>query len=801
MNPERLAELFQDASAIADAQARRDFVARETADDEALRQELESLLTAHDAAGDFLEESAVAEAAALVPSLLGSNLVGSSIGAWRIDSLIHGGGMGSVFRATRIGDDFVQNGALKLVSVGFETEELIRRFSSERQLLARVDHPHIARLLDGGTTDDGLPWLAMEYVDGLAIDVYAQHQRLTISERLDLFDQLADAIAYLHENLITHRDIKASNVLVDSAARVRVLDFGIANLLEEAGMSAEATVERRLSVATAAPEQLSSGAISTATDVYSLGVLLYTLLSGVPPYRIHGAMSLREIEITICEEVPLRASYALQKSEAAAEHAATCRTGPARLAGELRGDLDTILARALHKDPGRRYRTVAELREDIERYRGNRPIEARADSAAYRSGKFLRRHWLGVSATTAVMLSLVTGLTLALWQAEEAARQRDRAQAMNEFMQEVLVEADPYEAGADKRVRDVLTEASALLETRFEGQPLLEASLRQSVGGVQLSLFELNAGEINLRRAMDLLEANAPPDDETRLRTEANLAWLAHERENPEQAVALYEATIARLTEDHDPELRALIHNDLGVVLSEWGRYAESIPHQERAMALSPDSPDRLATLVNLGYAHDGLGNLEEAKRYYLEVIERLRAQGDRGVVADLGHALNNYGNVLSQEGRDEEALPYYLESLEVRYRVSGPDSDSVAAQHLNVGRLLLDMDRPGDARHHLDAAVRIFPRYRDADSIYTRVARMSLARAVLQTSRNQTERQAAVTVLREVLAALQADEDYSASRFVDQASEWLASADLPPGGQNVRSSSRSDQKSASPHR
>ena len=776
LDPDRLAQLFDEAVALPNTAQREAVLARLDEEDPAMAAELRSLLAAHDASGDFLEDSALNEAAALVPDLLGSSLVGSSIGPWRIDALIQSGGMGSVFEATRLGEDFAQRAALKLVRVGFESPDLIARFARERQLLARVDHPNIARLLDGGTTEDGLPWLAMDYVDGLPIDAYADHRRLTLVQRLALFDQVADAIASLHQMLITHRDIKMSNVLVDKQGRAKVLDFGIASLLDEAA-SPEATVERRISFGSAAPEQLRGGSISTATDVYGLGVLLYTLLAGVPPYRITADLSATEVEALICDVEPLPASTALLDAAPAAEIAAARRSSAARLAQALRGDLDTILAKALHKDPVRRYGSVAELRADLQRYQQRRPIIARGDSRAYRVNRFIRRHWKGLLATGGVISSLAVGMGVALWQADEARQQRDRAQAMNSFMQEVLAEADPYASDQDRTVREVLTDASALLDERFASQPLLEASLRQSVGGVQLSLLDLEGGERNLRRAQALLEETVAADAEILLRTRAHLAWLEYEREEYERSRAAYLDIIADLTPAHDAEFRALIHNDIGVVLIGMGRWQEAIDHQEAAMRLSPESPDRTATLINLGHGYDGLGELEQAKRYYLEAIERLRALGERGVIADLAHALNNYGNVLAQQDRDDEALPLYLDSLAVRRQAFGPDSDSMASQHLNIGRLLLKMNRPEEAVPHLADALRIFPRYREESSIYLRVGRMSYARAVLLSSDDPQERGEAIAVLEAVVAAFEEDGDMRESRFLEQARDWLSDA------------------------
>jgi tetratricopeptide (TPR) repeat protein len=772
VEPERLPELFARALAIDDAAERAAFLEQQ---DQDTRDELSSLLDAHARSGDFLEEPALAEAVDLVPDLLGSALVGTAIGPWRVDALLHSGGMGSVFEAYRTGEDFRQRAALKLVKVGFESADLVARFSRERQLLAGLEHPNIARLLDGGTTGDGLPWLAMDFVDGAPVDSWADRRRLSLVERLELFDQVLDAIAYLHQNLITHRDIKPSNVLVDRRGQVKVLDFGVASLLGEAGAE-DAPGQQRLSLGSAAPEQLRGGAVSTATDVYGLGVLLYRLLAGVPPYRITAGLERDALEAIICEQEPPPLSRAALQAPGVSEHAARMGTTPRRLARSLAGDLDAIVATCLRKPAQDRYRSVAELREDLRRHRERRPIEVRRASATYRVGRFLRRHWRGLAATMAIVFALAVGLTVALWQAEEARHQRDRALAVTRFLQEVLAEADPYEAGIDRRVRDVLSEASALLEQRFAGQPLLEAALRQSVGGVQATYLQIDAAEANLLRALELLEANAPADDEMRLRTEVNLAWIDASREDYAAAEARYLGVIERLHDGLPAQFRALPHNDLGVVYNYTEDFDASIEQSLRALEISPDTPDRVATLVNLGYAYDGLGDLDEASRYYLMAIERLRALGDGGRTTDLAHALNNYGNVLSQQDRDDEALPYYLESLAVRQRASGPDSDSAAIQHLNIGRLLLDMQRPAEALPHLARAVELFPRYRDEDSLYLLVARASHARAVFLTG-DASRRAAATRTLGRVLKDLRAADGAAESRFAAQIDGWLQEA------------------------
>ncbi len=777
LDHEQLARLFHQALALTNDAERQQFIQSQTESQPELRAELASLLAAHEASEGFLEEPAVAEAANLIPQFLGSRLVGQSIGAWRLDSLIDSGGMGSVFRATRIEQDFTQPGALKLVRLDFQSSELLQHFSRERQLLASVEHPHIARLLDGGTTSEGLPWLAMEYVDGLPLDVYADHHCLSLSQRLDLFDQLGDAIAHLHQRLIIHRDIKFSNVLVDSNGHVRVLDFGIANLLGETAASHEDEGGRRLSVASAAPEQLLGQPASTATDIYALGVMLYRLLVGAPPYRIEGAMSEAEIERVICEQVPPLASAQVRSSEDPGAVVQQRRSTRRQLHRALSGDLDLILAKTLHKDPAQRYGSVAELRADLQRYRQYRPILARPDSRFYRSQKFVRRHWRGLVATSLVMVALAVGLTAALWQADKARHQRDRAEAINSFMQDLLGEADPYTADENRTVRDVLGDASAQLDERFADKPLLEAAIRQSVGSVQLSLMDLDGGEINLLRARELLEAATPNDIELRTRVEADLAWLAYEREDYAGSVAAYEALLDELGNSPLTELRALIHNDIGVALAALERWEDMIQHQHEAMRLDPESPERVATLGNLGRAYDGLGQLEDAKKYYLEAISMLRGQGQRGVTAYLAHALNNYGNILYQQGNSEEALDYYRQSLGVRNQVYGVDSDSAARQHLNIGRLLLTMDRPTDAQPHLERSTELILRYREPDSMFVLVSRASLARAVALNNPSPEKFAAARDTLGEVLEALRSSEQLRVSRYVEQTEQWFNEA------------------------
>lgn len=771
---EHFAALFDQAIALDEAELAA-FLAGVRLQDKELAQQLAELLNSHRQAGDFLEQPAVLEAASILPDMLGSALVGTHIGPWRIDALLDSGGMGSVFSASRCDQDFELRAALKLVRIGFESPELLTRFSRERRLLAAIEHPHVAKLLDGGTTDDGLPWLAMEYVEGLPIDVWADRQCLNVTERLQLFDQVLDAIAHVHANLVIHRDIKLSNILVDVHGQVKVLDFGISGLLDDSVSEVTSTAERRLSPGSAAPEQWQGRALSTATDVYSLGVLLYTLLAGMPPYRIEAGMTPSQIEELVCDLNPPRPSIGFSRSEEVSDIASDRRSTVSRLRRELTGDLDTVVMQALAKDPLRRYSTVAEMRVDLERYQLNQPISARPDSFAYVAGKFVRRHWRGLAASVIVVSALIAALAVSLWQVEQTRQQRDRVQAINDFMQEVLAEADPYEAGQEKRVIDVLEDAERLLPERFDGQPVLEASIRQAIGGVQTSMMALEAGEHNLQRALELMGDAVPQDDLLRLRTEAHLAWMAVSRDQSTEAEQRYLSIIARLNETHPAAFRATIHNDLGIVYNYWDRYEQAIVQFKLALEIEPDSAHEVSTLNNIAYAYDGMGDVDKASEQYAVNLQLLRASHPDQPHPDMAILLNNYGNVLKQQGDLEQGLAMYLESLAMRRELYGENSVSVAHQTLNVGSLLLEIEREAEALPYLQAADELTRQLLEPGALLRLVSQASYARVRLLLHGPQAADGEALQNLDEVIARMEEQSEGRAPGFLATFKNWQA--------------------------
>ena len=454
-----------------------------------LRREVDRLLAAHDAAGEFLSTSigldsdGAEEAGALEAGP-------QRIGPYQILDTIAHGGMGTVYRAVRDDDAFRKTVALKLVRGGRQSDYFQRRFRQERQILARFQHPNVATVLDGGTTEDGQPYLVMEYVEGQPITDFCAAQGMGTRERLVLFRTVCGAVQYAHQNLVVHRDIKPANVLVDGHGAAKLLDFGIAKLLAsgvEPELAPTATVLPMMTPEYASPEQVKGQPVTTASDVYSLGVLLYELLAGRRPYEVQ-ADSLEAIVQAVCQTEPKA------PSEAVTERSGTTRpAGTLPPASELRGDLDTIVLKALRKEPERRYRTAHELSEDLRRHLEGLPVTARADTIGYRAGKFVRRHRTAVAAAFLVSASLVVGIVTTTRQARLAQRRFDEARRL---IHTVIFDIQP-KMGAVAGTTPLRKE---LIESTLQ---YLEA-LARDAGDNPALLRELSASYVQLARVQGL---------------------------------------------------------------------------------------------------------------------------------------------------------------------------------------------------------------------------------------------------------------------------------------------------------
>jgi serine/threonine protein kinase len=477
LTPERWAQIRQ----IFDGALERSEVDRAAylrvvcARDDELRREVESLLASYDSSGTFLEKPA-ASISGMTQTLISSGIeiqdypAGHRVGPYELQKCIGRGGMGSVWLATRFDNDFKKQVAIKLVKRGMDTHEILRRFRLERQVLAGLTHANIAALIDGGSTPDGLPYLVMEYVQGIRIDRYCEDHKSTITERLKLFRDVCAAVQYAHGNLVVHRDLKAGNILVTAEGVPKLLDFGIAKLIRtefDTLAAAETRPELRpMTLDYASPEQVRGEPITTATDVYSLGVLLYKLLTGKSPYG-PAARSDSALRKAICEQEPLKPSAVVLTDEKAVipdatqkidlTHEETRDKARRRLKKKLAGDLDMIVLMALRKEPLRRYASVEQFSEDIRRYLEGRPVIARSDTFGYRSARFLRRNAVAVAAAS---VAAVTLLGATVFELQSAARSAQNESAAEERLK--IVEAESLRQQGD------------LLETYFrlaESQP------------------------------------------------------------------------------------------------------------------------------------------------------------------------------------------------------------------------------------------------------------------------------------------------------------------------------------------
>lgn len=444
---------------------------------------------------------------------------GRRIGAYAIVREIGRGGMGAVYLARRADGVFDKQVAVKVLKRGTDTDEVLRRFLAERQILARLEHPAIVRVIDAGTTDEGLPYLAMDYVEGVPIVEYARAHQLSIAHRLTLFREVCAAVTYAHQNLVVHRDLKPSNILVTKDGQVRLLDFGIAKLLgpEAEGAAATVTMLRTMTPEYASPEQVRGDQITTVSDVYSLGVILYELLTGERPYRLQRSNA-QEVSKAICEQEPERPSTSVTRATDLHREAGELRR-------QLRGDLDNIVLKALRKTPQRRYASVDQLSDDIRRHLEGLPVRARKDTFSYRAGKFVQRHKLAVTAAVLILLSLVAGVIAASWEARRAraaeVKAKQRFTQVRELAHSVLfnyhdeIAALPGSTKVRERlVKDALKYLDNLSQEAGNDAGLLRelATAYEKIGQVQGNSYYSNLGDIpgairSYRRSLEIREA------------------------------------------------------------------------------------------------------------------------------------------------------------------------------------------------------------------------------------------------------------------------------------------------------
>jgi serine/threonine-protein kinase len=709
----RLAPLLDEALELP-AEGRAAYLARVCGDDAALRTDLETLLAADSAAEDFLEGSAGSYFGALAtpagaPAAAEPGLPpGTRVGPYRIVREIARGGMGAVYLAERGDAQFEQRVALKLVRPGMDSAEVHRRFLAERQILARLGHPNIARLLDGGLTDQGRPWFAMEYVEGRSFIAWCDERRLGLPERLALFELVGDAVRYAHQNLVVHRDLKPSNILVTESGEVKLLDFGIAKVLGEGGEPAGETPATRtqLRVLTpeyAAPEQVRGDPVTTATDVYALGAVLYELLTGRRAHRFERGGA-AEVERVVCETDPQPPSVA---------------AGTARARG-LKGDLDTIVLTALRKDPARRYSSAEALLEDLRRYRRGLPIRARPDSLGYRFGKFVRRHALGVSVSGALIMALVAGVGGTLWQARAARREAERVRTVKDFLISLFETATVEESrGAEITARELLTRGVHKVDSALADQPALQEEVLGVLGAIHRKLAFYGTADTLLRRAVALARSSygsGHPEVAARLTDLGSLLKEVGDYAAADtalrEALAIRERALGR-----DDPLLAVTMSELAGTLRELGEAApaESLYRGVLAIDLRHYGPAHLEVATDL----DNLGVLlGDAKADYAGADSAYRAAlAIRRAVLDSGHPLilnvmNNLSGNMADRGEYAEAVAMKREVLAGYQRLYPDGHPDVAYAVHGLANLMEQVGRWGEADSLYGEAVALRRRF-----------------------------------------------------------------------------------------
>lgn len=676
-----------------------------------LRLEVEALIAADERAGTgFLAGSAVEASTLLAAPEEPVSLAGTRIGPYQIVEEIGHGGMGTVYRAVRADDQYRKQVAIKVVRGGLGDEFRVHRFRAERQILANLDHANIARLLDGGATEDGRPYVVMEYIEGRPIDEYCDQRKLPVPDRLKLFRTVCSAVAYAHQRLVIHRDIKPANILVTAEGEAKLLDFGIAKILdpEAEGVEQTVTVLRLMTPEYASPEQVRGEAITTASDVYSLGVVLYGLLTGRRPYGRASRVA-RDIVQAVIETEPEKPSASVTRAETVTAQAVseTRDEIPEKLQRRLRGDLDNIVLKALRKEPERRYASVDQFSEDIRRHLEGLPVIARPDTFFYRSSKFVKRHKAGVAAAITVLLTLVVGLAITVHETYIARAERAKAERRfndvrklaNSLLFEVhdAIQTLPGATPARKLIVDRALQYLDALAKEAKGDLSLQRELGaayEKVGDVQGGFRSSNLGDVpgsiaSYRKSLAIREAVVAADP----------ANIAAQRE---------------LITSHGKLSDAL--TGVGDSAGSLEQLGQLLPIAER---LSASDPNNLADRRNLALAYldygwkrannanwkNGLEDCQKAASMLESVA--VATPGDKRTGRVLALAYERIGDLLSTYGKQHaESLAMHRKALTLEESLLKQDPQNTSLRRLKAWETVDigdELRAQGDAATALD--------------------------------------------------------------------------------------------------
>jgi eukaryotic-like serine/threonine-protein kinase len=730
-------------------------------------------------------------------------MTGDRIGQYRVLRTLGVGGMGEVFLAERADAEFEQQVAIKVVQGGGPARGIQSRLRIERQILAQLDHPNIAHLLDGGSLPDGTAYIVMEYIDGIPIDAYCDSNRLDVRSRLKLFQTVCAAVHYAHQNLIVHRDLKPSNILVTKAGVPKLLDFGIAKLLDDRQVARHtfAVTQADIRVMTpdhASPEQVRGQAITTSSDVYVLGVLLYRLLTGTGPFII-PSMRLTDIERAICENDPPLPSRAVNTDDSGETRSiveARCTT-PNRLRRTLGGDLDNIMLMAMRKEPERRYSSSQQMASDIQRYLDGKPVIARRDTVSYRSAKFVRRHWLPVAASCSVIFLILAFATTTYVQSLRIASERDRAAAeraladrertraeeVSSFLVNLFKLSDPQENRGNRvTARELLDSGAKRLQAELQDQPATKAALLTTVGAVYDSLGQYQAALPILTQSLSLQPQS---HDKSRIATllelgrarigagdltgaEAPLQEALHRShgdfgaESQESGRSLWVLGVLRYQQGRYADAKELYNRSLNILESAGApatdvsallddlaqvyvsaqQWALAKQTYERALeidrrVLGDDHPRVAMRLNNLAVVAQSIGDLRRAEALFRDAIRRNElAYGEQH--PETGAARGNYGLLLQREGRLTEAEPHLRNALDVLLKLYGPDNYNVGYARVSLAMLLHDEGNLPESESEFRQALAVYDKSLPADHQWRASLLMHFARLLVDRGKPQ---------------------------------------------------------------
>jgi serine/threonine protein kinase/tetratricopeptide (TPR) repeat protein len=658
------------------------------------------------------------------------DLAGERVGPYRIVRSLGRGGMGEVFLAERADEQFQQQVAIKLVRRGLLSRHVQGRLKLERQILATLDHPNIARLFDGGTTADGTPYIVMEYVDGEPIDIYCDSRCLSVEQRLRLFQTVCSAVHRAHQNLVVHRDLKPSNILVAHDGTPKLLDFGIAKMLDDRQMMHTMAVTqadyRVLTPDHASPEQIRGDPITTASDTYVLGVVLYELLCGCKPFALQGNR-LGDLEHAICEETPQAPSVVVQARDDAAGIARQRGTSPARLRRELAGDLDNIVLMAMRKEPQRRYSSVEQFAADVQRHLDGMPVLARADAWSYRAGKFLARHSLAVAIAVAFLAVLVGFSVTTYLQSQRIAHERDvaeaereraqtaqqRAEAVKDFLIDSFRLADPSHArGKEITAREILDQGAARITQELGAQPDLQATLLDTIGSVYLSLDLPDEAQPLIEQGLSVRRKEF---GEQHLDVAASLYSLnrVYEKKGDlktAEALAIDSLAInTQLTGAQSLETAGSLCR-LGVIQFAKGELAKAQHSLEECLRIrtalrGPDHEDLTTPLDTLARLAQARRDFDTAQKLYREALRIDLLTRGKDHPQSIRH-LHNLATALQDQGDLDGAEPLYRQTVDLLRQVLGPEHSETIEASSNLGRLLVDRGRFDEAQQIYETAL-----------------------------------------------------------------------------------------------